>query len=244
MMTNRQFEYVGKDLEAMDFAENYHRWILDVFGPFLGKRLVEVGAGTGSFSELLLGRSPEKLVLIEPSNMFASLTANLNDLSSKTSTAFFNSTFSEAAPEVKAGHHPDSIIYINVLEHIRDDIAELVTVFETLRPGGRIFIFVPALAVLYSNFDRQIGHFRRYNMNDLKHKCRAVGFDILIARNFDMPGILPWLLKYRILRSLKMEAGAVAFYDKFAVPIIRKFETFLPPPIGKNLILVAEKPSS
>jgi 2-polyprenyl-3-methyl-5-hydroxy-6-metoxy-1,4-benzoquinol methylase len=133
MMTNRQFEYVGKDLEAMDFAENYHRWILDVFGPFLGKRLVEVGAGTGSFSELLVGLSPERLVLIEPSNMFTSLKANLKDLNSKTSTAFFNSTFSEAAPEVKAGHHPDSIIYINVLEHIRDDIAELVTVFETLR---------------------------------------------------------------------------------------------------------------
>src|SRR5215203_5128619 len=59
--------YLGRDLESMSFARNYHRWILDLFAPHLGRRVVEVGAGTGSFSELLLARGPESLTLVEPS---------------------------------------------------------------------------------------------------------------------------------------------------------------------------------
>ena len=63
---SKKVVYVGKDLEAMSFAVNYHKWILEEFRPFLGKRLVEVGAGTGSFSEMLIGENPEDLALIEP----------------------------------------------------------------------------------------------------------------------------------------------------------------------------------
>ena len=75
--------YVGTDLEAMSFAENYHRWILNELRPYLGKSVVEVGAGTGSFSELLLECRPTSLILVEPSEMVGKLRQNISAEESK-----------------------------------------------------------------------------------------------------------------------------------------------------------------
>ena len=238
---NKKVEYVGKDLEAMDFAVNYHRWILDLMKPFLGKHLVEVGAGTGAFSELLLETAPETLSLVEPSAMFNNLQTNLAKHDSATKIRAFPNIFAEVATEIETEQAPDSIIYINVLEHIEDDQLELEIIHQTLREKGRVFVFVPALPLLFSEFDKQIGHFRRYRKKQLTEKFRAAGFRVLLSRYFDTAGIFPWLVKYRLLKSLTMESRAVHLYDKFIVPVVQPIESFLPPPIGKNLLFVGEK---
>ncbi len=93
----KKVEYIGKDLEAMNFAVNYHRWILALMKPFLGKHLVEVGAGTGAFSELLLETKPATLSLVEPSAMFETLKANLAKNDSTTEIRAFPNIFAEVA---------------------------------------------------------------------------------------------------------------------------------------------------
>ncbi len=238
---NKKVEYVGKDLEAMDFAVNYHRWILEIIKPFLGRHLVEVGAGTGAFSELLLETRPETLSLVEPSAMFQTLETNLKLKNSASEIRVFPNIFAEVAARIASEQKPDSIIYINVLEHIEEDGEELQIVRQTLRENGRAFVFVPALPFLFSPFDAQIGHFRRYRRAELAEKFRAAGFRLLLSRYFDAAGIFPWLVKYRLLKSLTMESGAVHAYDKFVVPLARPLESIFPPPIGKNLLVVAEK---
>lgn len=238
---NNKVEYVGKDLEAMDFAVNYHRWILGIMKPFLGTHLVEVGAGTGSFSELLLETAPATLSLIEPSAMVETLRANLQNREFSTEIKIYPNIFAEVAEQLAVAQSPDSLIYINVLEHIEDDRLELQTVHKTLRKNGRVFIFVPALPTLFSEFDKQIGHFRRYRKKELNEKCENAGFRLLLSKYFDVSGILPWLVKYRLLKSRTMESGAVQLYDKFVVPLAQPFEKFIPPIIGKNLLVVAEK---
>ena len=239
---NKKVEYVGKDLEAMDFAVNYHRWILALMKPYLGKHLVEVGAGTGAFSELLLETTPKTLSLIEPSAMFETLQENLaKHDSAVTKIRAFPNIFAEVAAQIETEQSPDSIIYINVLEHIEDDRQELEIIHRTLREKGRVFVFVPALPALFSEFDKQIGHFRRYRKTELAEKFRSAGFRILLSRYFDAAGILPWLVKYRLLKSLTMESGAVHLYDKFVVPVAKPIESFVPLPLGKNLLFVAEK---
>lgn len=240
-MKRSKVEYVGKDLESMDFAENYHKWILDVFRPFLGESIVEVGAGTGSLSRLLLAETPKKLSLVEPSAMFDTLKKEIDPQNYSTGIAFYNDIFANCAAGIVAGGPPDSIVYINVLEHIEDDAAELKLMHDSLAHGGRIFIFVPAIPFLLSAFDRHIGHFRRYTRSGLIAKCEHAGFRILLARGFDLLGILPWMVKYRMMGSLTMESGAVKLYDKAAVPFIKPLENLLKPLIGKNLIVVAEK---
>ena len=239
-MTSSQVEYVGKDLEAMDFAVAYHRWILELMKPSLGRHIVEVGAGTGSFSELLLTTKPRSLGMVEPSAMFGALRSGLRSQATSSTLTFYHDVFANVASDIHRNGPPDSIVYVNVLEHIEDDVEELRIVRATLEMGGRIFVFVPAMPLLYSKFDRHIGHFRRYRRDELRTKLETAGFRVNELRWFDLPGILPWLLKYRLAGSLTMESGAVQLYDKLAVPLIRPIENLVRPPVGKNLFAVAE----
>lgn len=233
--------YVGKDLEAMSFAVNYHEWILDEFRPFLGKKIVEVGAGTGSFSELILRENPETLTLVEPSEMFKALEQNLVQLETETRLYFHQAIFADVRKEIEAQDKPDSIIYVNVLEHVEDDLAELKMIFETLEKNGRCFIFVPALMALYGEFDRKIGHYRRYSKTEIEDKCRSAGFKILKSKYFDFAGIFPWWIKYKLLRSDSLGSGAVSLYDKLVVPLTANLESHLNVPVGKNILIIAEK---
>lgn len=232
-----EHRYAGKDLEAMSFAVNYHRWILSVFEPFLGKRVVEVGAGTGSFSELLLERGLESLALVEPSTeMYRQLCRRMQELSTSAMVKTYNARFESVASQVGPA---DSIIYINVLEHIADDVRELNVVRDFLEPGAKLLIFVPALRWLHGSYDRQINHYRRYARAELEQKCVAAGFRVIESRYFDLLGVLPWWVKYRLLQSNNMEPGAVRFYDQRIVPLAKRLESAIKPPLGKNILLIA-----
>ncbi len=235
--------YPGTELEAMTGASNYHSWILQIFKPYLGAHLVEVGAGVGSFSELILTQHVCKtLSLVEPSDsMYDQLRVHLRQLDSGVTVDLYHATFVEAAQLIKSEQAPDSIIYVNVLEHIADDEGELEAVRRTLSEAGRVFIFVPALKWLFSTFDERVGHVRRYSKSELEQKLRRAGFKILISAYFDFPGIAPWWINYRLLKSVTMDPGAVRFYDRFIVPAVRRIESVITMPIGKNVIAIAEK---
>jgi SAM-dependent methyltransferase len=218
----------------MSAAVNYHRWILDEFEPFLGKIVAEVGAGIGSVSQLILERPIERLFAFEPSrNMFPALEKLLKDEPrAEAVNDFLTPAFS------RPGF--DSILYLNVLEHIADDVAELGNVNRTMKSGGHLLIFVPALSALFSEFDRELGHFRRYTKTELADKVSASGFEIISSRYFDIAGVIPWYLNFVLLRN-RMGKNAVSAYDKAVVPVMRVIEGLVAPPIGKNVLLVARK---
>lgn len=240
-MSEAAVTYPGKDLEAMSFAVKYHRWLLDEFRPYIGKNIVEVGAGKGSFSEMLLDIEPDSLSLVEPSEMFADLERNIALNTNGTRVSLFHSIFEAAKPEITSTTKPDTIIYVNVLEHIGDDSRELGLIRESLEDSGRCLIFVPAMRALFSEFDRDLGHFRRYRKGELEKKVLDASFKILRSRYFDLVGVAPWFVKYRILRSRSLGGGAVSMYDNLVVPIMRHVESLVSPPFGKNILLVAEK---
>jgi SAM-dependent methyltransferase len=240
---SESFAYTGEELDAMAEAANYRSWILDTFKPYLGKHLVEVGAGLGSFSELILKRHDcDTLSLVEPSeSMYQRLVAFANQVDTSTRVEVFHGMFTAVASEIVARQTPDSIIYINVLEHVEDDEGELKAVCQSLSSDGRVLIFVPALARLYGKIDEQVGHLRRYSRTELAEKMQRAGFKIVRSGYFDLPGVLPWWIKYRLLKSTSMEPGSVKLYDRFVIPTVRRIETLIPPPIGKNVIMIGQK---
>jgi SAM-dependent methyltransferase len=227
--------YPGKELEAMSSAVNYHRWIIDEFAPYLGGDVAEVGAGIGTMSQLILANPVRRLHAFEPSsNMFPKLAEELREDSRAVAVnEFFGAK--------QAGKGFDTIVYINVLEHVEDDRAELSHAWQALKPGGHLLVFVPALQWLYSEFDKQVGHFRRYNRDALAADARAAGFAVEKASYFDAAGVMPWYINFVLLRR-PMGSGSVSLYDKVAVPAIRFLENIVTPPIGKNILLVARKP--
>lgn len=227
-------EYPGKELEAMSFAANYHRWIVDEFKPFLGKAVVEVGAGRGDLSSLLLRSGVEKLYAYEPSiNLFSVLQAKLGK---EPRAILFNDFFNlESAPD-----GVDSVIYINVLEHIENDQSELRNIHGSLNAGGHLLIFVPALSWLFSKADQEMGHFRRYSKDGLVKIVQEGGFKIEKVCYFDIAGIIPWYVNFVLLKN-SFNSRSVSIYDRLVVPPMRFAERLIPPPIGKNILLVARK---
>ncbi len=224
--------YFGKDQEPMSFATNYHRWILSEFEPYLGSTVAEVGAGAGNFSRLLLGTSLRRLYAFEPSsNMYPALQSAVRHDARVTT---INDVFGATQP----GPIFDSVVYVNVMEHIERDADELRMARQALHEHGHVLIFVPALEWLYSDFDRKVGHIRRYTKTALERLVSAAGFLIIKSRYFDVAGILPWYLKFVLLKA-PFESGTVSLYDTQIVPIMRRVEQFVAPPIGKNVLLIA-----
>jgi len=231
---NKMLQYFGKDLEAMSFAINYHKWIMDEFYPYLGSSVAEVGAGIGNFSKLILKAQIKSLYAFEPSkNMYPLLQKALSqDKRAKTINGFFRNIDTEEGF--------DSVIYVNVLEHIKDDASELANAHKALNLNGHLLIFVPALPFLYSDLDKQLGHFRRYLKKDLVDLTKKVGFTIVKARFCDIVGIIPWYVNFVLLNN-SISGGSVSLYDKIVVPPMRLLETLIPPPIGKNVLLITKK---
>ena len=229
-------QYFGKDLEAMTFAKNYHQWIMDFFRPYLGESIAEVGAGSGNFSEYILQSKVRELVAFEPFiNMFNILkekyahTDNVNTIND-----FFE------MQSINYKEHFDSIFYINVLEHIEDDINALTHAYSALRKNGHLLLFVPALSFLFSDLDKKVGHHRRYSKKQLIDVVESAGFRVKEVRYFDFFGIIPWYIAFVLLKKTTTSTN-VSLYDSLVVPIAKKIEHLISPVIGKNLILVAEK---
>lgn len=228
--------YEGRDLEAMSFAPNYHAWIADAFAPFLKGEVAEVGAGSGTFSALLLRPPVANLLAVEPSReMFPLLAERFRGVARVACRQAF---FSDISADYR--NHFDAIVYVNVLEHIADDENELRRAHESLKDGGAVCIFVPALSWLYSEHDRSVGHQRRYHKPQLKARLEKAGFEIVTLRYFDIVGILPWLFFMKWMKRI-LTGNAAARYDAVVVPVMRRLESAVPLPLGKNLIAVARK---
>jgi hypothetical protein len=225
----------------MALAVNYSRWIFERLRPFIGKHIVEIGAGAGSFSRLLLETEPSSMTLLEPSsNLYPILIERLPLIDKKGLTQTRHATLIQAFGVPTPPHRPDTAVYVNVLEHIEDDEGELRALHTILPAGGRLLVFVPANRWLMGSMDHQLGHFRRYTLDELVSKCRSAGFQIRFSEYFDVIGIIPWWVKYCLLKSDSMEPQAVQLYDRWVIPFSRALERIITPPVGKSIILVAE----
>lgn len=234
-----EIRYFGRDLEAMAQARNLPHWILGQFRPFVGRRVVEAGAGCGNFTPLIAGMGPERLLCVEPSaNMIAALRQRIAALPPAVA---IEGTLADVPRRID--WRPDTVFYINVLEHIEDDRGEMRAAFDLLDPGGHVLIFVPALQWLFGSADRSVGHYRRYGRRGLRSVVEGAGFDIVALRFFDIAGVLPWFVLFRVLRRPCFTPGQVTLYDRIVVPVMRVAEGAVPPPIGKNLVCVARRPA-
>jgi SAM-dependent methyltransferase len=228
-----RFDYSGTELGAMECARNYYRWIAEMFSPYLGARVIEAGAGVGTFAGYLLDEpGVAELVAVEAAaNLFPALQQRLagNDRA-RTIQGYLGSVPLRPA---------DSVVLVNVLEHVRDDVALLPTVKAHLRPGGHLLLFVPALPWLYGSLDRAFEHFRRYRKDQLGERLTSAGFHVKTLDYVNLPGVASWFLATKVLRRKTVGRPSVLFYDRCVVPVVRRIEERWKPPLGQSLIAVA-----
>ncbi len=178
-------------LQDLEHSRNYAAWILELIGPHINGRILEVGAGRGTYSTYFADHG--HLTALEPSATHSvALRERLKDYpNAVVITAQLNGT---AAP----GSY-DTVVLLNVLEHISDDHQALGDIYESLAPGGKMVLWVPAFEALYGKFDQRIGHYRRYRRNELLALVHNVGFQQVTARYTNMPGFFAWWLIVRVL---------------------------------------------
>jgi SAM-dependent methyltransferase len=230
-------EYEGDDLEAMSVLPAYYDWIIDYFNPYLHGHGIEFGAGIGTVSTRLREHL-NRLVLVEPSaNLLPRLQARFP---SDDAVKILPGTLEDRIAEIRDASL-DVAVLVNVLEHIEDDRAALAELRRVVRIDGHVLIFVPALRFLYSAFDRAIGHHRRYHKDELIARVEEAGLVVVRARYFDLLGILPWWLVNTLGGRTSLASGLSGLYSRVMVPLMRPIERLVPPPVGKNIILIARR---
>jgi len=228
---------LNEAIDALESLSNYRDWMMDEFGADLHGHTVEIGAGAGNISEKLLKLVPS-VDAVEPSRELGQrLVARLSD---NPNLNIHHAMAEDWLVEAETASC-DSIVMINVLEHIEDDSGALRQMYRTLRPDGALLLFVPALSFLFSRLDHEHGHYRRYSKRQLREAVDAAGFSIQRAKYIDMAGILPWLIFNKWMGKTEFDPKMVGLYDRFGIPVTRCIEKLTGSPIGKNVLLVARK---
>jgi glycosyltransferase involved in cell wall biosynthesis len=184
-------------LQSMRRARGLNRWILAQFGQFLGQRVLEAGAGIGNFTELLLDR--ERLICLDNDPLYVEMAnwrlGHLENVRTLQRDLADPATYTDLTPE-----RIDTIVCLNVLEHIAPDEQVLRAFHDVLVPGGHAVILVPAHPSLYSPCDEALGHVRRYTQPELHTRMQAAGFEIVMMEEFNRMGVPGWWLNKQLGR--------------------------------------------
>jgi glycosyltransferase involved in cell wall biosynthesis len=184
-------------LQSMRRARGLNRWILEQFRPFIGDRVLEAGCGIGSFTELLLDR--ERLVCVDNDPLYVEMLTwrfgHLENVRTIKTDLADSASYADLTAEAI-----DTIICLNVLEHIKEDERVLRGYYDLLEPGGHAIILVPAHMWLYGACDEAIGHQRRYTQTELHTKMQAAGFEVVQMGEFNRLGVPGWWLNKQLGR--------------------------------------------
>ena len=212
----------------------YNRWMFERLRRWIGRSVLEIGSGIGNLSAFLVDR--ERLVLTDTREEYLSrLRQRFADRPNVSVARLYLPDDDRAV----AGQRFDTVICLNVLEHVDDDLSALHAIRRLLGPGGRLVLLVPALQALYGTIDRALGHHRRYNRDGLADLLRATGFKLAHIEYFNLAGIPGWWWAGRVLRRDTIPGGSLKLYDAL-VPLFR-LERFIPWRVGQSLIAIGER---
>jgi glycosyltransferase involved in cell wall biosynthesis len=223
-------------LRRLDSLKRYNKWIWERLQPFVGQRVLEVGAGSGTMTRFLYGRE-----LIVATDRETPYIDRLRNAFRRRPGIFVERLdLDDDASLELAKYKFDTVMAVNVLEHTADDVAALRRANQLLVPGGRIIVFVPAGKDLFGSLDRGVGHERRYEKDEIATKLRDAGFEVETMSFQNQAGRLAWWFNSRVMQRQALPAAQSKLFDRF-VPFFKAFEGSNPPS-GLSLIAIARKP--
>ncbi len=227
--------YAGsQELHALSKSVRFHRWMAEMLRPAIGHDVLEVGAGIGTMTLALAAAYPSSSITsIEPDPaLYPQLAQRVQGTGVTTAT--------QSTLELDPTQAFDTLLYVNVLEHIEDHGGELKRAHSLLRPGGKIGIIVPAIPGLYGSLDAKTGHYRRYRKQALASLVEQAGFEVTDLHYFDTVGVLPYWASIKLGSMPALSDRTTMLFDNVLVPMSKLVHrTWKSVPIGKNLLLVA-----
>jgi SAM-dependent methyltransferase len=231
-------EYCGEELELFAAVRNWKRYWSAAIRGYISGDVLEAGAGTGSNLAYLHSGNAGRWVCLEPDPRL------LAQLQQELAAPVLRSceTVCGTVRTIDSSWQFDTIIYIDVLEHIEDDRGELKLAAAHLRPSGRVIVLSPAHQWLFTPFDAAIGHFRRYNRSMLR-AITPPELDVERILYLDSVGMLASAANRLLLRQSMPTAGQLQFWDRRLIPLSRVCDPLLRHALGKSIVGVWRKRS-
>lgn len=231
--TAEEIAYVGDELELFAAATNWKTYWAAKVRPYLGNRILDVGAGIGATVQLLNVDPTKQWLALEPDPR---LVARMREQALPANCEVRVGTLTSLAQSETF----DTVLYIDVLEHIEDDRAEMARAAKHVRPGGCIVVLAPAHQMLFTPFDRAIGHFRRYGGASMR-AVTPPGMRLERLLQLDSVGISASLANKLILKSVSPQPSQIAFWDRVMVPLSKLVDPLIGYSLGKTIIGIWRK---
>ena len=241
--TDRRFNqttdrYAAEDLETIEVARRYGSHVFNLFRPYIGTRVLEVGCGIGTMSRKL-AEIADTIVGIEPNAACVErVTAAMRD---EPKFSLRPCHLEDCDPLELSSHAFDTVYCVNVLEHIEDDVAALRMFRDVIAPEGRVLIFVPAVQAAYGPLDAELGHHRRYSASGLADAFRRADLEPVMLRYTNPIGLLGWMYNTCITKARVHSVGQVRLFERLVAPWALPLERLVHPPIGLSLVAVARR---
>lgn len=233
--------YCGTELELFAQATNWKNYLYTLLRPYLGNTVLEVGAGIGGTTYFLAKPGAhDSWTCLEPDARFTDI---LTEKIVSGHLPGYCSAVHGTLQSFKSAILFDTVMFVDVLEHIEDDRGELERAISCLSNNGRLIIFSPAYNLLFSPFDRSVGHFRRYSKQMLSALCPTRSA-VLTSSYVDSFGFFASLANKLILHNHEISHQQVKFWDQFLVPLSMHFDRYLGSFFGKSILTVYKKETS
>ena len=234
-----EYAYPGAELELFAGARRWKRYLRAQIGPFLRGDVLEVGAGIGGTTDVLLAGTARTWTCLEPDgDLHARLAGAVPGYAAREKVS--TSALRGVVSDLPAAASFDCVLYVDVLEHIDDDRAELARAAARTRAGGAIVVMSPAHQWLYSPFDEHVGHCRRYAKKRLR-EIAPPATRVERLRYLDAAGLLASLASRWLLRAALPTAGQLEAWDRLLVPCSRVLDPLLAYRAGKSVLAVYRK---
>lgn len=227
-MQSTQSFYQQKVLESLAQANSYNEWLIKKIENYLGSNILELGSGLGSITLKI----KDKGFNILPSDIDRSFLKILKKIDKK---AIYLDVLN-----IKLGKKFDTIIAINVLEHLDDDLQSLKNIFNLLTTQGILILLVPAHQFLFGSYDKMVGHFRRYSKKDLSKLLLKTGFRIQKINYHNKLAALGWFINAKLLKRKDFPKYQL-YLVNWLVPLLDLFDKVIPFNFGLSIICVARK---
>ena len=228
-------------LRRMASVSHYNQWIYEALAPFAGPRILEVGCGIGNMTAFFL----ESELLVAIDRLQASVLLTRKRYPGRANLKVLQGDISDSAlPARLQPFDIDTVLCVNVLEHIEDDVEALRHMWQILQSDGHLLLLVPAGSYMFGALDEALGHFRRYDRVGLKQIVQQAGFQPIQLRYMNLAGIPGWWLNSRVLRRDLLPEGQLHWFNRLAPFFIRSeraLRRVWDVPAGQSLICIAQK---